>query len=163
MYINENEIINQIKKIILDLVEYDFLVRDIFAPVLLNQLSDSKDSLNKELNNLNKQKSRIKEAYKSGVVELEEFAEDIKLIDSKIKNIVDKLNSDNIITENSLDLDDINLYRDINKIKQIKINEYYKDQIMLWISWSKEKQQELFMKYIESIELEMNNGKIEVG
>lgn len=163
MYINENEIINQIKKIILDLVEYDFLVRDIFAPVLLNQLSDSKDSLNKELNNLNKQKSRIKEAYKSGVVELEEFAEDIKLIDSKIKNIVDKLNSDNIITENSLDLDDINLYRDSNKIKQIKINEYYKDQIILWISWSKEKQQELFMKYIESIELEMNNGKIEVG
>lgn len=76
---------------------------------------------------------------------------------------MEKLNSDNIITENSLDLDDINLYRDINKIKQIKINEYYKDQIMLWISWSKEKQQELFMKYIESIELEMNNDKIEVG
>lgn len=163
MYINENEIINQIKKIVLALVEYDFLVRDIFAPVLVNQLSDSKDSLNKELNNLNKQKSRIKEAYKNGVVELEEFAEDIKLIDSKIKNIVEKLNSDNIITENGLDLDDINLYRDINKIKQIKINEYYKDQIMLWISWSKEKQQELFMKYIESIELKINNDKIEVG
>lgn len=81
---------------------------------------------------------------------------------NQIKNIMEKLNSDNIITENSLDLDDINLYRDIHKIKQIKINEYYKDQIMLWISWSKEKQQELFMKYIESIELEINNGKIEV-
>lgn len=124
----------------MDLVEYDFLVRDIFAPVLVNQLSDSKDSLNKELNNLNKQKFRIKEVYKNGVVELEEFAEDIKLIDSKIKNIVEKLNSDNIIAENSLELDDINLYRDIRKIKQIKINEYYKGQIMLWISWMKEKQ-----------------------
>ena len=124
----------------MDLVEYDFLVRDIFAPVLVNQLSDSKDSLNKELNNLNKQKFRIKEVYKNGVVVLEEFAEDIKLIDSKIKNIVEKLNSDNIIAENSLELDDINLYRDIRKIKQIKINEYYKGQIMLWISWMKEKQ-----------------------
>lgn len=162
LYINENDIIKQIKKIIIDLVEYDFLVRDIFAPVLTNRLTSSRENLITEVNELNKQKERIKTAYTTGVTPLEEFAEDMKLIDTKIDIINQKLNSDTFLTENKLDLDDINIYRDISKIKQIKLNEYYLDQVRLWVSWSKEKQQELFMKYVESIELGIINDKVEV-
>ncbi len=158
-YINENEIVNQIKKVILDLVEYDFLVRGIFAPVLINK-NNSKDNFDKEIKELEKQKKRIKEAYTKGIVELNEFSDDIKNINNKIENIKNKIN--NNINVHNLDLDDINLYRDIEKIKQVKLNQYYKDEIMLWKSWTKEKQQELFIKYIDSIELEFVKDKIEI-
>jgi len=163
LYVNELDIVKEMKKIILDLVEYDLLVRDIFAPILTNKLSEPKDNLKYELNSLYKQKDRIKEAYKKGVVDLEEFGEDIKSINNQINSINLKLNNDNLLTQHNLDLDDITLYRDVHKIKQIKINQYYQDQMLLWVSWSKEKQQELFMRYIDPIELELNDKKIEVS
>ncbi|MEG1506657.1 MAG: recombinase family protein [Bacilli bacterium] len=152
-YVNENVIINDIKKIILELVEYDFLVRDIFVPILTNKKENNNINNEKETKDLIKQKSRIKEAYKNGIIELNEFADDLKLIDSKLNIIKNQTIKKEPITKYDLDLDDINLYKDINKIKEIKLNQYYQEQIMLWLNWSKEKQQQLFMKYIDSIEL----------
>lgn len=163
LYVNELDIVKELKKIILDLVECDLLVRDIFAPILTNKLNEPKNNLKYKLNDLYKQKDRIKEAYKKGVVNLDEFGEDIKFINNQINSINLKLNNDNLLTQHNLDLDDITLYRDVHKIKQIKISQYYQDQMLLWVSWSKEKQQELFMRYIDSIELEINNKKIEVS
>ena len=94
--------------------------------------SDSdKETFSKYEENLNELEELIK-IYKGSQKEkiLDLFNQLKVYLDFANKDICNQINSDNIITENSLDLDDINLYRDINKIKQIKINEYYKDQII---------------------------------
>ena len=81
LYYREDLIEECLEHFILDLVEYDMSVKKYFLPVLADKKETSTEKIDKEIEQLEKQKERIKKAYLSGIVEMEDFSEDYKVIE----------------------------------------------------------------------------------
>jgi len=136
---------------IYDLVEYDMAVKKYFLPILANHNPTKADDRDKEINGLIKQKEHIKKAYMSGIVEMEDFSEDYKLIEEKLEILEQKkselLNLDNItFTPQQLMAD-----RDIERETMIRLdtlNDVVKTNLE---SKTKDKKQEFISKFIESV------------
>ena len=96
----EDKIEECLMQFIYDLVEYDMAVKKYFLPILADHNPTKTDDIDKEINGLIKQKERIKKAYMSGIVEMEDFSEDYKLIEEKLEILEQRkselLNLDNI-------------------------------------------------------------------
>lgn len=97
-------------------------VKKYFLPILADKKETKTEKLDQEIDTLQKQKDRIKKAYVSGIVEMEDFSEDYKIIEEKI-NILEtqkykKLNTNSLsFTPQQLMAD-----RDIEREKLIKNN-----------------------------------------
>ena len=135
-YVNEREIIKQLKEIIYELVEYDFLVHGIYAPVIFG--ADHKEQTITEIESLKRQRNRLKDAYKTSIITLEEFTEEIKSIDDRLQELENNLKN-NVLTIDDINLDSPSIYKDIDKIKQIKLNDKLLDKSSIWNSLSKPK------------------------
>ena len=83
---------------------------------------------------------------------LKEFTEEIKNIDDRLQELENNLKN-NVLTIDDINLDSPSIYKDIDKIKRVKLNDKLLDKSSIWNNLSKEKQQELCMKYIETIDL----------
>ncbi len=59
-------------------------VKKYFFPILADKKETNTEKFDKNINTLQKQKDRIKKAYLSGIVQIEDFSEDYKLIEEKI-------------------------------------------------------------------------------
>lgn len=98
-----------------------------------------------------KQKERIKKAYMSGIVEMEDFSEDYKLIEEKLEILEQKkselLNLDNIsFTPQQLMAD-----RDIERETMIRLDTLNDVVTTNWESKTKYEKQEFISKFIESV------------
>ena len=124
-------------------------IRD--RPILADHKPTKTDDIDKEINGLIKQKERIKKAYMSGIVEMEDFSEDYKLIEEKLEILEQKksklLNLDNIsFTPQQLMAD-----RDIERETMIRL-EILNDVVKTnWESKTKDEKQEFISKFIESV------------
>ena len=163
LYYREDLIEECLEHFILDLVEYDMSVKKYFLPVLADKKETSTEKIDKEIEQLEKQKERIKKAYLSGIVEMEDFSEDYKVIEEKL-SILEKKKLD------TLNLNSITFYpqqlmadRDIEREKQIRdntLNETIKGE---WNKKSKEEKQEFISKFIESVVLiKDENGYLQI-
>ena len=90
LYYNEDEIEDCLIDYILDLVEYDFHVNKYFYPILAEKKDDESKKITEEINKLQQQKDRLKKAYMNGILEMEDFSEDYKLIESKLAVLENK-------------------------------------------------------------------------
>lgn len=81
----EDKIEELLSSFIYDMVEYDMAVKKYFLHVLADHKPTKTNDIDKEINSLEKQKERIKKAYMSGIVEMEDFSEDYKLIEEKLE------------------------------------------------------------------------------
>ena len=155
----EDKIEECLMQFIYDLVEYDMAVKKYFLTILADHNPTKTDDIDKEINGLIKQKERIKKAYMSGIVEMEDFSEDYKLIEEKLEILEQKksklLNLDNIsFTPQQLMAD-----RDIERETMIRL-EILNDVVKTnWESKTKDEKQEFISKFIESVIL--INGKEE--
>ena len=158
-YYREDKIEECLQRFILELVEYDMAVKKYFLPILADKKETKTEKLDQEIDTLQKQKERIKKAYVSGIVEMEDFSEDYKIIEEKI-NILEtkkyqKLNANSLsFTPQQLMAD-----RDIEReklIKDNKLNEILKQE---WNKKSKEEKQEFISKFIESMTLLKNKKR----
>lgn len=158
-YYREDKIEECLQRFILELVEYDMAVKKYFLPILADKKETKTEKLYQEIDTLQKQKERIKKAYVSGIVEMEDFSEDYKIIEEKI-NILEtkkyeKLNTNSLsFTPQQLMAD-----RDIEReklIKDNKLNEILKQE---WNKKSKEEKQEFISKFIESMTLLKNKKR----
>ncbi len=158
-YYREDKIEECLQRFILELVEYDMAVKKYFLPILADKKETKTEKLDQEIDTLQKQKERIKKAYVSGIVEMEDFSEDYKIIEQKI-NILEtkryeKLNTNSLsFTPQQLMAD-----RDIEReklIKDNKLNEILKQE---WNKKSKEEKQEFISKFIESMTLLKNKKR----
>lgn len=78
---NESHVEKLLKNFIYDLLEYDMAVKKFFLPILEDKNSKiDTNSIDKEIRSLEKQRERIKQAYIKGIVEMDDFKEDYKLI-----------------------------------------------------------------------------------
>ena len=163
LYYREDLIEECLEHFILDLVEYDMSVKKYFLPVLADKKETSTEKIDKEIEQLEKQKERIKKAYLSGIVEMEDFSEDYKVIEEKLsileKKKLDTLNLNSITFSPQQLMAD----RDIEREKQIRdntLNETIKEE---WNKKSKEEKQEFISKFIESVVLiKDENGYLQI-
>ena len=147
----EDKIEELLSNFIYDMVEYDMAVKKYFLPILADHKPTKTEDIDKEIKQLEKQKERIKKAYMSGIVEMEDFSEDYKLIEDKLEILEQKKNE-------SLDLDNITFSpqqliadRDIERETMIRLDTLNSVVKTTWKSKSKEEKQEFISKLVESI------------
>ena len=150
--IREDYVEQKCLELILELVRFDNEYKKHFLPLFADKENVVKeDTIDKDIENLEKQKQRIKKAYMSGVVELKDFEEDLKIINEKLE-ILNAKKEEKIklgkIKEFSLEKILVN--RDTEKLlfSETKDNEF---NIFEWNIKTKEEKQEFISRYIESI------------
>ena len=149
----EDKIEDVLKNFIYDLLEYDMAVKKYFLPILADKKRTNTDKIDMEIKKLENQRKRIKDAYLKEIVELEDFEEDYKLIESKIV----------LLEKEKLDILDLNnetfsphelmANRDIEREKMIRLDTLNPLLVSGWESKSKEDKQEFISKFIENIVL----------
>lgn len=90
IYFNEDDVEGTLINHILDFIEYDYHVNKFFYPLLAEKKDDESKEIEKEISNLTPQKDRLKKAYMNGIVEMDDFAEDFKVIDERLSIIQSK-------------------------------------------------------------------------
>ncbi len=147
----EDKIEELLTNFIYDMVEYDMAVKKYFLPILADHKPTKIDDLDKEMKQLEKQKERIKKAYMSGIVEMEDFSEDYKLIEDKLEILEQKRNE-------ILDLDNVTFSpqqlmadRDIERETMIRLDTLNSVVKTTWENKSKEEKQEFISKLVESV------------
>lgn len=158
--IREDYVEKAFKEIIYELIKFDESYNKYFLPLFAeNEISKNNDNLDKEITNLNKQKERIKKAYTSGVVELDDFEEDLKVLNERLKNLnSQKEERIKLGKLRSYSVEKIMANRDIERIfdKDTKSKEFtFKE----WDLKAKEEKQQFIARYIESITIENNKNK----
>ena len=85
--IKEDIIEESLKYLLNDILEYDSVVNEFFLPVLKNKIANPKEELQKELNNQESKKERIKQAYINGSFTLNDYDKEIKTIEDNINEL----------------------------------------------------------------------------
>ena len=138
LYYNEDEIENCLIDYILDLVEYDYHVKKYFYPILAEKKDDESRKIDEEIKKLQQQKDRLKKAYMNGILEMEDFSEDYKLIEEKLSIYIER--------------------------EKLTEHEMYKDVLLkLWTMKSKDEKQSFISKFIDTATLKKNkDGSFEI-
>lgn len=160
--IREDALIELLIGDITTLIEYDITVRKYFAPLLKHKVENTNELLTKEINTLKDKITRLKDAYLNKIIEMEEYSQDKKYLEDRIKEIEKKQKEEKELDEYNFTFEDIMLKRDLESIKCL-INPLY--QSSFEIEWNKlevGEKQDLIMSYIDSIEVVKKDKEIEI-
>ena len=135
-----------------ELVDFEAITNKYFLPIL----ADKKDknttiNLDKEIDNLFKQKERIKKAYLTGVVELNDFEEDLKKINDSLEILNTKKQESLSLEVHSYSPEKVMPKRDIEKLLVDNIDKENEFKDYEWKLKTKEQKQAFISKYIDSI------------
>ena len=163
LYYNEDEIEDCLIDYILDLVEYDFHVNKYFYPILAEKKDDESKKITEEINKLQQQKDRLKKAYMNGILEMEDFSEDYKLIESKLAVLENKRIDALDFDKEAFNPQHLMAERDIER-ERLTEHEMYKDVLLkLWTMKSKDEKQAFISKFIDTATLKKNeDGSFEI-
>ena len=163
LYYNEDEIEDCLIDYILDLVEYDFHVKKYFYPILAETKNDESKKITEEITKLQQQKDRLKKAYMAGILEMEDFSEDYKLIEEKLSVLENKRIDALDFDKETYNPQHIMAERDIEREKLTE-HQMYKDVLLkLWTMKSKEEKQTFISKFIDNATLKKNkDGGFEI-
>jgi site-specific DNA recombinase len=154
LYFREDKIEDVLLNFILSLVEYDSVVKKYFYPILAEKEEHKTDEIEKEIADLEKRRDRIKKAFVSGIVEMEDFAEDYKLIEEKL-NKLEQIRMDNMkIDTEHFSLMKIMADRDFEIESRLNEESFVEDLKAQWNMKTKTEKQEFISKFIESMILE---------
>jgi len=143
IYYREDKIEECLEDFILDLVEYDMAVKKYFFPILADKKETNTEKLDKEIDTLQKQKERIKKAYLSGIVEMEDFSEDYKIIEEKLSILEQKKLETLSLNSVTFTPQQLMADRDIEREKLIRNNALDETIKAEWNKKSKEEKQKL--------------------
>lgn len=155
--LNESYVEDKLLNFICSLVEYDQVVQKYFYPVLEEKDEFIPDSINEQIEELKNQKARIKKAMILGVVEMEDFAEDMKLIEEKL-NILESQKLKHMEVNNQK-FSPMKIMADRDFEIESKINDkiFSADLECEWNMKSKIEKQEFISKFIESMIIEKDS------
>ena len=154
LYLREDLIEEVTMPLIINLIEYDMTVKQYFFPVLADKKEKDTAKLDKEISNLQNQKNRIKDAYIKGIVEVNDFEEDYKVIEEKLNLLEQKRIQAIDLNKQSFTPQQIMADRDVAKEKLIRSNKFYDILMEQWENKTKEEKQEFISKFIENITIE---------
>lgn len=155
---NENYVEKLLENFIYDLLEYDMAVKKFFLPILedKNNKIDT-TAIDKEIRTLEKQRDRIKQAYIKGIVEMDDFKEDYKLIEDKLANLENKkLELVNLETFN-YSPHELLAERDLEREKMIRLDTLNSLLKSKWNDMDKSEKQEFISKFIDTIEIKKDS------
>ena len=147
---------------ILEIQKQEELMNNYYTPFIKSKLEDNTDLINKELKELDKQLDRIKAAYIKGILEIEDFDNEIKNIEYKKTDLNKKLLEQKQYEKLDFTVDDILLISDSQEIESYNDPIKYKSSIFEWLVQDKEIKQKLFGKYIDYIEVDKVDKKITI-
>ncbi len=154
LYLREDIIEEMTMPMIMDLIEYDMTVKQYFFPVLADKKEKDTTKLDKEISNLQNQKNRIKDAYIKGIVEVNDFSKDYRVIEEKLNLLEEKRIQAIDLNKQTFSPQQIMADRDVEREKLIRSNKL-KDMLMTeWNNKTKEERQEFISKFIESLIIE---------
>ena len=155
---NEDHVEHLLRDFIYDLLEYDMAVKKFFLPVLEDKTNNiDTTSIDKEIRDLEKQRNRIKNLYIKGVVEIDDFKEDYKLIEDKLANLESKkLELVNLETFN-YSPHELLAQRDLEKEKMIRLDTLNTVLKTKWNDKDKSEKQEFISKFIDTIEIKKDS------
>lgn len=155
---NEEHVEHLLRDFIYDLLEYDMAVKKFFLPVLEDKTNNiDTTSIDKEIRDLEKQRNRIKDLYIKGIVEIDDFKEDYKLIEDKLANLESKkLELVNLETFN-YSPHELLAQRDLEKEKMIRIDTLNTVLKTKWNGMDKSEKQEFISKFIDTIEIKKDS------
>ena len=156
--IKENKIEEAIMHILNDVFEYDSVVNEFFLPVLKNKLENPKDELEEEIKKLNNKKKRLKEGFVNELFTIEEFKDETEKLDNLIKDLEEKIISNQQAEQLNFTVDDILLKRDMDYINKIKLPLTYHAFEECWPDLDRDDKADIVMRYIDDIELEEINN-----
>ena len=156
--IKENKIEEAIMHILNDVFEYDSVVNEFFLPVLKNKLENPKDELEEEIKKLNNKKKRLKEGFVNELFTIEEFKDETEKLDNLIKDLEEKIISNQQAEQLNFTVDDILLKRDMDYINKIKLRLTYHAFEECWPDLDRDDKTDIVMRYIDDIELEEINN-----
>ena len=154
IYLREDLIENLVMPFIMDLIEYDMTVKKYFYPVLADKKERNTAKLDKEISSLQSQKNRIKDAYVKGIVDVEEFSGEYKVIDEKLTLLEQKRIESIDINKQTFNPQHLMADRDVEKEKLIRSDKFYDMLMAEWKSKTKEEKQEFISKFLESLTIE---------
>lgn len=154
IYLREDLIENLVMPFIMDLIEYDMTVKKYFYPVLGDKKERNTAKLDKEISSLQSQKNRIKDAYVKGIVDVEEFSGEYRVIDEKLTLLEQKRIESIDINKQTFNPQHLMADRDVEKEKLIRSNKFYDMLMAEWKSKTKEEKQEFISKFLESLTIE---------
>ena len=150
--IRETYIEDAFRTLVAELIQFDNEYNNLFLPLFADkEMYVDKSNIEKEKIRLIKQKDRIKKAYMSEVVELDDFKDDLKLINQKLDTLTKQLEKDkDLNSKNKFTPEKVMVNRDINRLF---LNTRYDNKFFLneWDLKTKEEKQEFISKYIESL------------
>ena len=155
---NENYVEALLENFIYDLLEYDMAVKKFFLPILEDKNNKIDTTIiDKEIRTLEKQRDRIKQAYIKGIVEMEDFKEDYKLIEDKLANLENKkLELVNLETFN-YSPHELLAQRDLEREKMIRLDTLNSLLKSKWNDMDKSEKQEFISKFIDTIEIKKDS------
>ena len=154
IYLREDLIENLVMPFIMDLIEYDMTVKKYFYPVLGDKKERNTAKLDKEISSLQSQKNRIKDAYVKGIVDVEEFSGEYRVIDEKLTLLEQKRIESIDINKQTFNPQHLMADRDVEKEKLIRSNKFYDMLMAEWKRKTKEEKQEFISKFLESLTIE---------
>ena len=162
----EEKVEEVLMNFITGLIDYDMNVKEYFYPVLEDKQNAKAEivELDDEIKELNKQKDRIKKALITGVVEAEDFAKEIKIIDDKLDILKTKKNDLIVIDTQKFSPQKMMADRDF-EIENFSKDRLFRDRLEAeWSIKDMLEKQEFISKFIESVVLKRDkyyNLKIE--
>ena len=155
---NEEHVEHLLIDFIYDLLEYDMAVKKFFLPVLEDKTNNiDTTSIDKEIRDLEKQRNRIKDLYIKGIVEIDDFKEDYKLIEDKLANLESKkIELVNLETFN-YSPHELLAQRDLEKEKMIRLDTLNTVLKTKWNGMDKSEKQEFISKFIDTIEIKKDS------
>lgn len=156
--IRESYVEEEFEKIVGQLLRFDNEYNELFLPLFADkEKSVDKSDIEREIINLTKQKERIKKAYMSEVVELDDFKEDLKVINEKLDILTKQLEKEQELkNRNRFTPEKVMADRDLQRI----FMQNGKDVSLFLIQWqtmTKEDKQEFIARYIESLTFEKDD------
>lgn len=125
-YIREDKLIELLTEEIHSIIEYDLTVKKYFAPLLKHKVEKINELLVKELNKLKDKQTRLKESYLNKVIDIDEFNEYKNYLNSRIKDIENKIKEEQELEQYNFTFEDIMLKRDLESIKELN-SPYYRN------------------------------------
>ena len=157
--IRESYVEEEFEKIIVELLRFDRDYNELCLPLFADKENAyQKSDIEKEIISLTKQKERIKKAYMSEVVELDDFKEDLKVINEKLDILTKQLEREKELkNKNRFTPERVMVERDLQKIftDNGEDTSRFSDD---WKMMTKEEKQEFIAKHIESITVEKDES-----
>ena len=156
--IRESYVEEEFEKIVGQLLRFDNEYNELFLPLFADkEKSVDKSDIEREIINLTKQKERIKKAYMSEVVELDDFKEDLKVINEKLDILTKQLEKEQELkNRNRFTPEKVMADRDIQRIFMQNGNDVSMF-LTEWQTMTKEEKQEFIARYIESLTFEKDD------